>query len=352
MAKKLKEIWMSLKLCAVWAAEYMLGAWLLFWFVFGFDITSGADWASLPGVRLHGFPGLAFGVTLVAAIPIFIATTLMIWRSGKPIWESPWGKKKKPEEKPAKPAEAQEVQENIVLPDNLPAELRAPYINMKRGGLAAVSLNKFIPPATHADDQFAQSAQPGMGNDGIPAAEAAAISAMPLPTDFDEPAPSTTPVFKEISFGNSDASSRGAAPRAANPGPGGFKESINKNNSDNPIPDNAPAAHFRNDTGARLSEFGYDTKTDGEIIIATKRAELCLAVATHNDPDFWIADADDWFASGKQKPSPIPTLIDVAARYKATPVFYLSETNIMNLDNLVREWQSNGIRVVRDLAEI
>ncbi|MCL2330924.1 MAG: hypothetical protein FWC61_00045 [Proteobacteria bacterium] len=350
MAKKLKEIWTSLKLCAVWAAEYFAGAWLLFWFIFRFDITSGADWASLPGAHLHGFPGLAFGVILIAALPIFIATTLMIWRSGKPLLESPWGKKKKPEEKAAAPTEAQEVQETIVLPDNLPAELRAPYISMKRGGLAAVALNKFIPPATHADDQFAGSAPLDPGSGGIVARDAAAISAMPLPADFDEPAPSTTPVFKEISFGNSNASSRGAAPRAANPGPGGVGESAS-----NPVdqaPDNAPAAHSRNDTGARLSEFGFATKADGEIVIATKQAELRLAIATHNEPDFWIADADDWFAPGKQKPSPIPNLLETAARYKATPVLYLSETNIMNLDSLVKEWQSGGIRVIRDLGEL
>ena len=54
----------------------------------------------------------------------------------------------------------------------------------------------------------------------------------------------------------------------------------------------------------------------------------------HNDEDFWIMDDDNWFASGKQKKSPVNRLIDLSEQYTVSPVIYF-ETKILNRTKIV-----------------
>lgn len=80
--------------------------------------------------------------------------------------------------------------------------------------------------------------------------------------------------------------------------------------------------------------------SDNGLIFATD-----MAIAIHDDTDFWIADADNWFATGKQKPSPIAALLRTADTGRR-PVLYLGAQNIMNIDELRENWQADGICVI------
>jgi hypothetical protein len=75
-------------------------------------------------------------------------------------------------------------------------------------------------------------------------------------------------------------------------------------------------------------------------------------VAIHDDDDFWIADSENWFASGKQKPSPAAAAIAAAKDADATPVLLLRSENIMDLESLREKWKSDGIKIIKDLSEL
>jgi hypothetical protein len=96
-----------------------------------------------------------------------------------------------------------------------------------------------------------------------------------------------------------------------------------------------------------LENNNYDYIADGDIIVANG-----LAIATHADSDFWIADNDDWFAAGKQKPSPISAAVAAAAKHNATPAIYLAAKNIMDIDGRIADWESQGVTVLADLSGI
>ena len=72
----------------------------------------------------------------------------------------------------------------------------------------------------------------------------------------------------------------------------------------------------------------------------------------HNDEDFWIMDGDSWFATGQQKDSPVNELIGLAQQNDLTPVIYLHSQNIMDIDNVIANFESSGIRVVKNLDEL
>ena len=61
---------------------------------------------------------------------------------------------------------------------------------------------------------------------------------------------------------------------------------------------------------------------------------------------------DSWFATGKQKDSPIPELISLAKQNELTPVLYLASQNIMNIDATTANFESMGVHVIKDLDEI
>ena len=63
-------------------------------------------------------------------------------------------------------------------------------------------------------------------------------------------------------------------------------------------------------------------------------------------------EGDTWFATGKQKDSPIPELIDLAKQNELTPVLYLHSKNIMNIDTVIKNFESLGITVIQDLDEL
>ena len=97
----------------------------------------------------------------------------------------------------------------------------------------------------------------------------------------------------------------------------------------------------------RLAAAGRTARPDGEFIICDE-----YLIATHTDTDFWIADDIDWFAGGQQRPSPVAAVIARATELKMKPVLYLGATNILDLDARITAWESDGVRVIKDLAEL
>jgi hypothetical protein len=172
------------------------------------------------------------------------------------------------------------------------------------------------------------------------------VSSFPIP-DFDSEieTESAGPVFKEISFDDSTESDKpvpefetlfdsGVIPEnreAIYPGPGKDRE-IEK----------------------KLNSLGFETSTDGDIIIASRLMPHAarFAVAVHDDSDFTIADNDNWFAAGKQKPSPIAAALAAAGKHDASPILYLATENIMDLDNMKKNWSDMGVRTITDFSEL
>ena len=77
-----------------------------------------------------------------------------------------------------------------------------------------------------------------------------------------------------------------------------------------------------------------------------------FAIALHDDDDLWIADDIDWFAAGKQKPSPIAALKNAQTQYGVTPVLFLDNANIMDSDKLITAWNADGIQVAQSADEL
>ena len=78
-----------------------------------------------------------------------------------------------------------------------------------------------------------------------------------------------------------------------------------------------------------------------DIIITDK-----YAIASHTDNDFWVCDEDYWFATSKQKESPIAKISKVASERNLSPVLYLGSENILNIDTMRKTWESSGITVI------
>ena len=330
MLKKLADFFGRTWIATQWTALYFALLWMLFAFLFRFDILNAADWAQIGSAHLRGPSGLCFGVLAVAALPIYVATVVVIWREKKMLIDSPFKKKESTDKNTDDtPKPETEKLPNTPLPIGLPAELRAPYMNLRRGGMAQGS---YSPTVTNTSSPTATMATPTS-----PAAPAPVESAIPLPDDFNFDSGPVAPTFKDVSFGSDKPDKPDALAGAPIPN---FTDASAQDG------EKAPLVQIME----KLSAIGFKCEVDGEIIIATNLSKL--AIATHADPDFWIADASDWFATGKQKPSPIIALTAAAERHGAGPVLYLAEKNIMNLDNLIKEWQDSGIRVIFDPGEL
>ena len=153
-----------------------------------------------------------------------------------------------------------------------------------------------------------------------------------LPDDFDfEPAPEKsgdTPMFRDIDFDIPSSSDE------TEPTPMPAPE----------IPDDVPGD--TKDVEKYLESAGRKFVRDGNIILVDD-----MAVAAHCDSDFWIADNDTWFATGKSKPSPIAEL-NAAATRGLKPVLHLASQNIMDIDNLRATWEKSGIRIIASPDEL
>lgn len=163
-----------------WTVGYAVFTYIILHLLFGFDMLSLRQWSILYRAQLRGFAGFAFGIMILAAIPLYIATTTLIVRKKKPLFELfPKKKTEKPESKPA----PEPAPEPPVMPAYIPTELRGAFLRAKK--------NITSYPVTQSEPSAPEPAQPEP------------TAALPLPDDFDftmAPEQSAAPMFREISF--------------------------------------------------------------------------------------------------------------------------------------------------------
>lgn len=270
--------------------------------MFGFSIFNFAHWHRLTHSQLRGFVGFVFGAIILASPLIYISTSALIIRNKKPLISIPLPKlpklwKTKEAETPApEKTEPEESNQDTTpeLDEHIPPEIRAAFIRAKNHPLD-ITINQ---PESDTTEDTVNTED----------------TALPLPPDFDitfdsEPNSDSVPTFTDFNFDDT--------------------------------PDNT----------SDLTEYLHNKNIEFEIIddiIVTKTH----AIATHDDSDFWVTDNENWFATGKTKASPITTVKTIASQHNVTPVLYLAATNIMDIETLIPQWESDGITVITEISEL
>lgn len=379
--KKIFAFLKTHKYAIIWTACYIAAMWAVLRGLFNFNIFCPENWVRLAHAQLRGFGGMVFGILILAALPLYVATTTLIVRTGKPLFTIPAPKiltaafkQVAAEEKSdaAAPAPAEPEPAPDVFPENLPSELRNAFIRARQhiqlpqqstfnATKSDIPQSATAPignaPAT-APTQPAQPAPIAPVVSPAPVAPANPMPApaqnaelgitdlnptgqMPIPTDFDIDgfggAPASAPSFSDVDFS-------GTAPT--------FHDILDDTPTPSAAPAATPTATDAVDAGTSrvvdmLKSAGRNATIENDIIISGD-----MAIAVHDDSDFWIADADNWFAPGKQRPSPVAAVKNTAAARGLRPVLYLAATNIMDIDKRVAEWESDGIKIARTPDEI
>lgn len=347
---KILDFCKSNKYALIWTFFYALVMWAVLLGMFNFNMFSTENWVRLAHAELRGFAGFVFGIMILAAIPLYVATTAIIVRTKAPLFKIPIPKflaKLYPAPTPPEPDDADvptpddaDVAPTVPpLPAGLPAELRGAYIRARQHtGTAQISAFDL---SRMSDNAPVATMQPELQ----PAAQSEFQSDadLPLPTDFNFDdgdatfAATDAPVFTDINF---DAPSSPVVESPAAP-----NDTLTTPDTNNTAPP-APAANIT--VEEYLKSHGYEITAIEKDIIITKD----FAIATHDDPDFWIADLEDWFAAGKQKSSPAEAVTATAGAHGVRPVLYLAQTNIMDLDARKAQWESQGITVITDLSQL
>ncbi len=327
--KKIADILSQHKYAIIWTACYVFMMKFILATLFNFNIFSGTQWVRLAHSHLHGFGGMVFGILILAAVPMYAATTAIILRTKKPLFTIPVPKfitrafaPPPPPSEPAAPApdtSEETAAAPETFPDGMPTELRGAFRRARRGGRVQISV--------FDNSHIVHTPAPVLATTS---GDVVSADDFPLPTDFDtgdeDDQTDAAPNFTEINFDDTPTDT-----------PAPVKET--KTDSAPATPATAPNA----DIITRLS----GARADGEFIIYKDNI-----IAVHNDPDFWIADDTDWFATGKQRPSPVTAVRARAAELNLTPALYLAETNILDLDARIATWEQSGVRVIKDLADL
>ena len=87
--KKILELLQKNKYALIWTVCYIFIVWAILKWMFNFSIFSATQWHILFHAQLRGFPGFVFGILILAAIPMYIATTNIILRTKKPLFKIP-----------------------------------------------------------------------------------------------------------------------------------------------------------------------------------------------------------------------------------------------------------------------
>ena len=310
------------KIPFLWTCFYIFATWALMHILFNFEIFNSAHWHRVAHAHLHGLGGFAFCLIIFACIPLYIATTTIVLRTGKPLLALPMPKfiakiieKLFPKQTTQSDEQPEPETESVVDThdaslDNIPAEMHAVFLRARtrpnRTATPICSVCSVTPnvyPATPSDPNTTHSD-------------------MPLPPDFDfddaplaPTAPTSVPMFQDIDLG--------------------FDNTPDPDDETNPVID-------------YLSQNGRKFDITDDDIIITDTA----AIAVHNDNDFWIMDEPIWFAAGKTRPSPIEHLLATAAEHNVRAILYLGATNIMNCDEKIAQWEQSGIHVVKKLTDL
>lgn len=330
-----------------WTAFYVFAMWCILHYLFNFDMFSYAHWARMSRIELHGFAGLVFGLLVLAAVPLYIATTVLTIRNNSVPVRVPLPKcfaAAPPPPPPPPPAPL--VTEQDVLPEprpGVPAEMREVFMRTQKnyGARQQSVFNRAstksvvnVPNDAAADavpePQVPDNVPVMVGADASPAVASAdkdtsvfvdTNSVFPVPNDFDvvesddDMANYGVPVFSDINFDDGADEDDGLG--------------AEKSPTD------------------EICEFivgaGIDARVENDLIIAGD-----FAIAVHDDDDFWVADDETWFAAGRQKVSPIVELENAGRGGAKTPILYLGEYNIMDFENVSEKWRAAGIEIITD----
>ena len=322
--KKIKEFLKTNIILLKWTLDYFFIVGFILWFLFKFDIFSKYHWWKFFHASLHGFWGFVFGAIIYTAIPIYIATALIIYNKKTPVVKYSFidtaknillkilplkSKEPEPQEKTDTPAQIQTDVEPE-FPSDLPPELRVPYMRAKQN----MSLTGITSSFNKAPDSKTDAPQPESDDN----------SAFPIPTDFD---------ISEIINENESANTQDSIIPT-------FKDI----NFDEPI---TPSFPKKNSIIKYFESKNTEYETYNDYVITKK-----YLVYDHDDQDFWIMDEETWFASGKQKKSPIKEMLEMATHNNLTPVIYLESQNIMDMDGIKNKFESLGIRVITAPEEL
>lgn len=311
---KVKKFFINNKYIFIWTLCYFAVVWAVLRVLFGFNIFLVNHWVRLSHLHLHGFPAFVFGILLLAAVPLYVATTTIIARTKKPLFTIPMPKilSKKTESEPKEQA-VEELKEEQIFPDDLPTELREPFLRARAHmalGEAQSVFNKIGPDVVVADKE------------PIPDEPE-----LPLPPDFDVETDFADDanefgnkplVFSDVDFDDDD-------------------DAESEEEKDNIVFDYLTAHGY-----------GDDCVNMGDMVVCRDSV-----IVWHDDTDLWIADeGDTWYAPGKQELSPVARVKAFSDRTGTQPVLYLASANILNIDTLRKQWSDDGITVIDDLDEL
>ena len=334
--KKLTEFFNS-RLLFKWTIEYFFVLWLILRFVFKFDAFSAHYWWKFFHATLHGFGGFTFGVIMYASIPLYIATALYVHRKQdlpfkiSSVWDKikaifgkifgilkifnilPKPVAKAPEPEPAPAEETEEpTAPQYDIPDDVPPELRVPYIRAKQNLSLFGAVSVFNKQQPQSKEEEQQQPEPDL---------------MPIPTDFDIPMDeiendlsqndSGFPTFKDITFDL----------------PSEIEEKTE--------------TKLENTVTKYCDKHNIEYETYKNLVATDK-----YLIYDHNDGDFWIMDNETWFASGKQQTSPVPDMLKLASQNDLIPVIFLESQNIMDIEGTTNMFENDGVRVIKSLDEL
>lgn len=295
--------------------------------MFKFNIFNGAQWHKLAHAQLRGFAGFVFGILILSALPLYIATTTLIIRTKKPLVTIPvpkvqlpkWPTKTAPAT-PCHPSDKDTTTEEKTtpvpesqpeLPAELPPELHGAFIRAR----SRINIIQINTPQDVSDE----SAAAPETNDTLP-----------LPNDFDieldnipgmDDTPSfNVPVFTDINF---DQENTETAPTTTQYNP-----------------DNTDLVKY-------LTEKNIEHSIHDDIVATPSHA-----IITHSDENFWVIDNENWFANGKTRPALQKTITEFATEHNLTPVIYLAAQNIMDIDTHIEQWKSSGIIIITSPDEL
>ena len=324
---KVLDFFKAHKYAIIWTMCYILIMWCILKWLFNFDMFVMRNWVILAHAKLRGFPGFVFGILILAAIPMYVATTSIIIRTKKPLITPKIPKFMQPvldenvTPKEDDEKEIEETEESIIKEEPqkiLPTELRHAFIRARA----------HIGPAPKSNFDIGNMSNKAAPQPQTPSEQGQndlASEDFPIPDDFsesmfDSDTPSFVPVFSDINF-DDDTTEEEKQPRQE-------------------IDDLLPIKEYLK---SQNKEFSIE---DG-IIVTTQDV-----IAAHNDPDFWVADNEAWFASGKLEPSPVEKVLTIGTERGLRPILYLGQTNILDLESRISEWSEKGVMVITNLDEL
>ena len=337
MAIWTKDFYDSNKYTILWTVAYVAITWAIMRYMFNFNIFSAYRWHQLAHAHLHGFAGLVFGILILAMVPLYVATTIIISRNNAPLFDfkltipqfikNAFAQTPMEESEPV--TESQTITQNTEsesapdspapepqpesLPETVPAEMRVAYLrardNISRTQTSAYDLGNIT--NTTNPTPVVESATPS--------------DEIPIPTDFDIEETSKiiddVPVFTDLDFDDDFTETQ--------------ISDVKTTTDDNDLVIKYLTA----------KSVPHTVKDD---VVVTDT----FAIVSHTDSDFWVADNESWFAAGKIRKSPIASVLQVAGTHNVQPILYLGSDNIMDIDELRVQWESSGIHIITNLKDL